>query len=209
MATLIFDLDDTLIESFPTYARMHQEIAADLGWRVPSVRELVAYGNTWEETLRSLWPQQDLAPFLARYEVVADTYPYPAVPGAIEALNALRADHELWIVTKRSRKRLAQRMTQAQLDMSWFRGIYAVEDQAHPKPDPRCFQPVWDARGGRPDGEVFYVGDREDDAHAAVGAAVPFIAVLTGPESGDGFPPAGVPTHAVLPSVAELPRLMV
>src|SRR5690606_27778348 len=94
-----FDLDATLIESFPAYADMHRRIAADLGWRVPSVDELIHYGPTWEDTLARLWPGVGLDPFMDRYEQVADEHPYPAIAGVSEALTQLRGrGHSLWIV---------------------------------------------------------------------------------------------------------------
>lgn len=208
---LIFDLDDTLIESFPEYVRMHQRIAAELGWRVPSARELVHYGPTWEDTLARLWPGAELDPFMARYELVADDHHYPAIFGVQAALEQLRAiGHSLWIVTKRSRRRLAQRMDQAGLAPALFAGIYAYEDQPVAKPDPRCFEPIWQALGGpRPD-QAIYVGDREDDQLAASAAGLCFVGVRTGPEhhaqpESPSFLDA-LPAEHVLDSAAELPR---
>ena len=72
MSPLIFDLDDTLIESFPTYLRLHQRIAGELGWRVPSREELTVYGETWEATLAQIWPEADLTPFVARYDAAGN-----------------------------------------------------------------------------------------------------------------------------------------
>lgn len=180
---LIFDLDDTLIESFPEYVRLHQRIAGDLGWRRPSAAELVHYGPTWEDTLARLWPGTSLDPFMARYEELADDHSYPHIPGVPAALEGLRErGHSLWIVTKRSRKRLAQRMNQAGLRPGLFEGIFAYEDQPANKPDPRCFEPVWDALGRHGRGQALYVGDREDDHTAAAAAGLTFIGVRTGPE---------------------------
>lgn len=208
---LIFDLDDTLIESFPEYVRLHQRIAADLDWRVPSAAELVHYGPTWEDTLARLWPESNLDDFMARYEALADDHRYPAIVGACDALEQLRVrGHSLWIVTKRSRSRLAQRMNQAGLSPELFTGIFAYEDQPVSKPDPRCFEPVWRALGRpRPEHSV-YVGDRADDQLAASAAGLHFIGVRTGPEhhacpDATSFLDALPPEH-VLDSVAELPR---
>ena len=200
-ADVIFDLDDTLIESFPQYVRMHQRIAEELGWWVPERADLVEYATTWEETLRGLWPDRSLDPFIDRYHEVADEYVYPAVPGAIEALHELRDHgHPLWIVTKRSSRRLAQRMGQAKLDPDLFEGIFALEHQPISKPDPRCFEPVWGA-GAKRNGAV-YIGDREDDRLAAHSAGLRFAAVLTGPEAHQGFPHG--PADAVLESAAHV-----
>lgn len=208
---LIFDLDDTLIESFPEYVRLHQQIAADLRWRVPSAAELVHYGPTWADTLARLWPGVPLDEFMDRYEALADDFRYPAIPGVCDALEQLRVrGHSLWIVTKRSRQRLAQRMDQAGLAPSLFTGIFAYEDQPAAKPDPRCFEPVWQALGGPRPEHAVYVGDRADDQLAASAAGLCFVGVRTGPEHHarpdvTSFLDA-LPREHVLDSAAELPR---
>ena len=204
---VIFDLDDTLIESFPTYARLHQRVAAELGLPVPSRQALVAYGRSWEDTLQALWPGLDLPRFVARYDEVAEEHPYPAIAGARAAVDALRSvGHPLFIVTKRSSRRLEIRLRQAGLDAAAFDGIYPAEAQPATKPDPACFTPVWRALG-RQDDRAIYVGDRREDRAAAEGAAIRFVAVLTGPEVTEGFP-GDLPAARVLPSVAALPARM-
>jgi phosphoglycolate phosphatase-like HAD superfamily hydrolase len=50
------------------------------------------------------------------------------------------------------------------------------------------------------------VGDRKEDQLVAQRAGIPFIAVLTGPESRQGFPAPGA-LH-VLDSISELPALL-
>lgn len=201
---LIFDLDDTLIESFPSYVRAHVQVAVELGWRVPSRAELVEYGPTWHATLARIWPGHDLAPFLARYDELAHAHPYRTVPGAVHALRRLRADgHRLWVVTKRERLRLEQRLCEAQLPAELFDGIFCNDDVPEPKPSPRCFEPIAQALGHAP-ARPIYVGDRDDDRQAAQAAGIEFVAVCTGPEHALGFPYEHPATH-VLPSVAGLP----
>jgi phosphoglycolate phosphatase-like HAD superfamily hydrolase len=201
---LIFDLDDTLIQSFQTYVRLHQRVAGELGLMVPTAEALVPYLATWEETLLALWPGTDLTAFIERYDRLADDHPYPAVPGAMPALELLRArGHSLWIVTKRSRRRLHDRMRQAGLDEALFDGIFPFEDQPACKPDPRCFTPVWQALGDFAP-RAIYVGDRSEDRQAAEAAGITFVAVLTGPEVAFGFP-GDLASDAVIDSVAALP----
>jgi len=204
-APIIFDLDDTLIESFPTYARLHQRVAGELGWAVPQRDALITYHQTWEETLQALWPGLDIAAFMQRYDEIAEDHPYPAIAGAQATLATLRAaGHSLWIVTKRTRRRLDARMRSAGLDPAAFDGIFPAEDQPALKPDPACFAPVWRALGGQ-DARAVYVGDRDEDRRAAEGARIRFIAVLTGPEVARGFP-GDLPPQHVVPSVAVLPQ---
>jgi len=202
---LIFDLDDTLIESFPCYVRLHRQIAAELGWRVPTRDDLVEYGPTWPATLARLWPTHDIDAFIHRYGELADQHPYPAVPGVRDALDELRgAGHRLWVVTKRDRLRLDQRLEEADLHAMLFEGIYCNDEVPEPKPSPRCFEPITTALGRAPTRPI-YVGDRDDDRIAAQAAGIEFVAVCTGPEHALGFPHGHPSTH-VLPSVVELPE---
>ncbi|MGB1698499.1 MAG: HAD family hydrolase [Nannocystaceae bacterium] len=202
---IIFDLDDTLIHSFESYVRLHQMIAEDVGFPIPSRETLVAYGPTWRATLERIWPDRELQPFFDRFEVIADDVPYPAVAGVPAMLTRLRgAGHRLWIVTKRSRLRLQLRMMQAALPLDCFSGIYPVEDQPHAKPDPRCFDPVWEAIGTRV--PALYVGDRREDQHAAKAAGLAFVAVKTGPEATMGTFPEGLDVDGVLDDASELER---
>lgn len=212
--TLIFDLDDTIIESFPGYVKLHKTVAADLGWRVPDEEEFIAYGPTWEDTVARIWPNADLTPFFARAEEVIESIVYGPIQGALHALATLRQrGHPLFIVTKRSSKHLALRLRQAGIQEHWFDGIFPADHGPAAKPDPRCFEPVWSKMGWSPsehqegdDARAVYVGDRAEDQLAAKRAQIPFIAVLTGPESRQGFPKPGA-AH-VLPSIEQLPALL-
>jgi phosphoglycolate phosphatase len=209
-AVLIFDLDDTLVRSFPSYVALNQRVAADLGWTVPTVEELVPYGSDWVDTLSRLFPARDLELFMTRYQAVAHEHPVEAVPGAVATLRGLRArDHALFIVTKRDTSRLAVRLAEAGVEEDLFDGIFPRELQPATKPDPRCFEPVWSVLGVTTGGHLsplpIYVGDRDEDRLAANGAGIRFIAVKTGPEVSLGFPHGVHATH-VLDSVADLPE---
>ncbi len=166
---LLFDLDDTLIESFPCFYRLHRQVAAELGWRVPTRHELTEYGPTWRATLTRLWPGHDVDRFIAGYNEVADDHPYPPIPGAAQALEHLhRAGHRLWIVTKRDRLRLHQRLREAELPVELFAGIYCNDDVPEPKPSPRCFEPITAALGHAPHRPVYVGDDLTDEQVSAI-----------------------------------------
>lgn len=201
---VIFDLDDTLIESFPCYEHMHKDIARQLGWRVPTRAELVDYGPTWRATLARMWPDKDVQRFIDRYAELADDNPYGAVPGAPQAVRAIaELGHRLWVVTKRDRLRLDQRLREADIDATLFRAIFCNDDVPEPKPSPRCFEPITQTLG-HPPVDPLYIGDRDEDRQAAAAAGFEFVAVCTGPEHDMGYPYDHPRSH-VLGSIAELP----
>lgn len=200
---LIFDLDDTLIESFPGYVELHQRVAGELGWPVPSVEDLVEYGHGWTQTLKRLWPDRDVTVFQRRYDLFADDMVYGPFPGVLHALDQLHAGgHSMWIVSKRSRRRIHSRVRAAGIAAEMFGGIFANEDQPAPKPDPRCFAPVWSSVGARQ--HAIYVGDRHEDRLAAEAAGLRFVAVRTGPEARRGVFD-DLPPESVVESAAEIP----
>lgn len=209
---VVFDLDDTLIVSFPGYVRVHQQVAQELGWDVPTEADLIHYRENWRATLDALFPGREIEAFVARYNELADHVQYPAMPGALATLDALaHAGDRLWLLTKRSRKRLPQRMAQAGIAPERFAGIYCQEDVPAQKPDPRCFEPMWSDLGGPPEapGRILYVGDRREDAGAARSAGIHFVAVRTGPEATlPDFPPAELAPEDVVDSVAALPAYL-
>lgn len=192
---IIFDLDDTLIESFTGYSRVHRLTARALGLPELPEDDLVAYDADFVATLRRQYGtvlgfDPDL--FVAEWDRIADDHPYAAIDGVIAALLELRRRRaELWVVTSRGRRRLEQRMREGGLSFEWFRGVFPREDQPRQKPHPDCFEPVWTALGARPGDarlRAVFVGDREVDRRAALSAGIPFLAVRTGPEVRLGFP---------------------
>lgn len=209
---IIFDLDDTLINSFQVYCEVHRMTARVLGLPILSPQELVAYDQDFPTTLSRQYRSVagfDVGSFIRAWDELADRYPYLAIDGVSQAIERLLdLGHQLWIVTSRSRTRLLQRMTEGGLKFEWFKGVYPRDDQPHQKPDPRCFEPVWRALGSRP-GEtelerVLYVGDRYSDQQAAEAAGLRFIGVRSGPEASSGFLNA-LPATQVIDTAAALP----
>ena len=93
-------------------------------------------------------------------------------------------------------------MRAAGIAAEMFHGIFANEDQPAPKPDPRCFEPVWSHVGRQRD--AIYVGDRHEDRLAAEAAGIRFVAVRTGPEARRGVFD-DLPDDRVVDSAAEIP----
>lgn len=209
---VIFDLDDTLIGSFEGYSLVHRKAARVLGLPELSHEELAPYTIDFPTTLQAQYghlPGFDTEVFIAEWDRIADEHPYEAIAGVKDALCRLREEgRELWIVTSRSRRRLAQRMAEGGIPFDWFRGVFPREDQPRQKPHPDCFEPIWRVLGkrpGHPELRVLFVGDRVDDQRAAGAAGIPFVAVRSGPEAKMGFPSEIVAGH-VVDTAAEIPE---
>lgn len=203
---LIFDLDDTLIASFEAYSDCHRRVAGVLGWPQLEDADLVIYDRDFPSTLTRHYPGRDVSIFIETWRREMVAFPTAPIAGVAAALLELRArGHHLWVVTSRAREHLALRMQQGGLDEAWFDGVFAFDDQPAPKPDPRCFEPVW--RRCRPTGvahkPALYVGDRGGDGEAAQAAGIAFVAVRTGPEVRHGFP-SGLRERDVLDDVTQL-----
>ncbi|MBK8593326.1 MAG: HAD family hydrolase [Sandaracinaceae bacterium] len=199
---LIFDLDDTLIDSFAPYVAAHQRVAEELRMRVPSRDELVVYLDTWERTLERMWPDTDLDPFMTRYAELTHEYEYPPIAGCwIRSGSCASADTACGS-SPSAHAGCSRCACSRRGSAEHFHGIFAFEDQPVTKPDPRCFEPVWQA-GARPE-QSLYVGDRVDDQLAASSAGVVFVAVATGPEGAVAWERI-VPASHRLESAAELP----
>ncbi len=125
--------------------------------------------------------------------------------GVQETLDALRnAGIGLGIVSTKYRFRIEDILKRHQL-AHHFGVIVGGEDVTSHKPDPEGLVSALAALGVSP-GEAVYVGDHVVDAEAAMGAAVPFVAVLSGESEEGAF--GGFPRVGVLGAVPELPRFI-
>jgi phosphoglycolate phosphatase len=84
--------------------------------------------------------------------------------------------------------------------------VVGGEDVTRHKPDPEGLQRAL-AGLGVPGDHALYVGDHPVDGHAAAGAGVRFVRVLTGEDFGDE-PWAGIRPLAVVADVGELPAVI-
>ncbi len=204
---VLFDLDDTLIDSTVSYVQTMWVTCDALGLPRPSEAALHEAFVTWQDHVEAIFPDYPFADFAARYRRFAQEIPYRAIPGALEALEAL-SDRPLAVVTNRGIELCALRMRQAGIPAAAFAFIHTLEDLPAAKPDPRALAPALAKLAvDRPE-EVIYVGDRPDDARAARGAGVGFVAVLTGTNGPACFEQVGVHPSRVLSSVGCLPTFL-
>jgi phosphoglycolate phosphatase len=186
-ATVVFDLDGTLVDTAPDLTNTLNHILAAHGQApvaAECVREAVGRGAQAmiKEAFRLNGAQGDLeamlADFLAHYEanIAVESRPFP---GAREALERLTAGGARLAICTNKRERLTRLLLNA-LDLDlYFVGMAGRDTFDVSKPDPGHVLGAISAAGGSPSRSVM-VGDSAVDIRAARGAGVPSIVVSFG-----------------------------
>jgi phosphoglycolate phosphatase len=210
---LIFDLDGTLVDSVPDLRAALNEMLRERGRRplsMPAVKRLVGDGvpTLVARALAATGADPaEAAPALPRfleiYEANAATLtrPYPGVPETLAALR--RRGYRTAICTNKP-----QRATIAVLQglnlAALFDGIAGGDRFAVRKPDPgHLLGLIAELGAGRE--ATAMIGDNENDAAAARGAAVPFLLMRYGYARVE---PDSLPADALLDHFCDLPRAL-
>ena len=186
-ATIIFDLDGTLVDTAPDLSNALNHVLTARGHDpVPAaaVREAVGRGARAmiEEALERAATQDDvdrmLADFLMHYEanIARESRPFP---GAVAALERLSSAGARLAVCTNKRESLTRMLLQALELQDYFAATAGRDTFGVSKPDPGHLLGVIAAAGGEPSRAVM-VGDSAVDIAAARGAGVPSILVTFG-----------------------------
>jgi uncharacterized protein len=187
-----FDLDMTLIDTVPGFARTLEALSAELGVELP-VEDLTSrLGPPLEQMLAPYLPADEIGPagdrFRALYPSTA-IEPVPVLPGAHEALAAVRAHRgRTVVVTGKYPDNARRHADHLDLDVDvlegWVWGVGKAEVLTR-------------------EGCSIYVGDHVHDVEGALAAGVLSVSVLTGGCTREELLEAG--THVVLDSLEEFP----
>lgn len=187
-----FDLDMTLIDTVPGFARTLQALGEELGIEFPVVELTSRLGPPLETMLEPFLAAEQIGPagdrFRALYpEHAIDTV--PVLPGAHEALAAVRRHRGRTVVVTGkypANARLHRDHLGLDVDVleGWVWGVGKAEVL-------------------RREGAAVYVGDHVHDVEGALAAGAVSVSVLTGGCTREELLEAG--THAVLGSLEEFP----
>jgi N-acetyl-D-muramate 6-phosphate phosphatase len=202
---IIFDFDDTLIESRKNFIATCLKAAEVMGIRVPVEEDFIWYGDSWHDFIRTTWPDTDPVAFDRVYTDLARQIVYNRFKGVNTTLNLLKEQYDLYILTKRSRTFLDLRLAQSGIDMTAVKKIFTSEEMTHQKPDPRAFDVLEPHLGEFDRAQALYVGDHLGDMQAAHGAGLTFVAVLTGYFSREDFIKQGLEGRYIINDVSLLP----
>lgn len=211
ISTILFDFDGTLVHTAPGILAGFRKVLAEAGIEpADSVDERVI-GPPLLATLRRLTglaAGSDLdrlaTAFRETYDAdgVLDADPYPGLAGMFDALDAHR--RRSFIVT--NKRQVPARAIAERLGIGpRVAGLYSLDSLSPPAPRKQAVVARLLADHAIVPDTAVFVGDSAEDADAAAGNGVRFIAVAYG----YGSPSAsGVPAAATLDRLADLPDIL-
>ncbi|MFF3725059.1 HAD family hydrolase [Streptomyces erythrochromogenes] len=191
--TVGFDLDMTLIDSRPGIRAAYRALSAETGTYIDADAAVTRLGPPLDEELAHWFPQAEIPAMADRYREIYPDHaiePTPAMPGAREAIAAVRAMGGRAIVVT------AKHEPNARLHLKHL----GIEPDA-------VIGWLWaEAKAGalREHGAQVYVGDHVGDVRGARMAGALSVAVPTGPCPEPELRAAGA--DVVLPDLTALPE---
>ncbi len=200
---VIFDLDDTLVEStvnFPKFKRLVVERIASYGEDEKDYgigETIVAIINRFEERMVGKGvPQKEISRRLAEMDKIMDTVEMERVSetvaydGAVRLLGLLRKhDIKVGILTRGCKEYASSALAKTKL-ADLVDEVECRNSETKAKPNPEAYLKLAAALGVRKD-ETIFVGDHPMDGQCAANAGVPFVSVLTGDVSEEALRRAG------------------
>jgi phosphoglycolate phosphatase len=203
-ATVVFDLDGTLVDTAPDLTNALNDVLIRRGHApisAATVRSAVGLGARAmiEEGLRQAGVSDDIEPMLAEFllhydaNIAAESRPFP---GALASLEILKTRGATLAVCTNKREYLARKLLAALRLDRYFETIAGRDSFAVAKPHPGHLTETIALAGGAPSRAIM-VGDSEVDILAAKGASIPMVMVSFGyaPAPLDGMRPDAVIDH--------------
>jgi phosphoglycolate phosphatase len=203
-ATIVFDLDGTLVDTAPDLTNALNDVLVRRGHEPVStavIRGCVGHGARVmiEQALARAGADGDvdrmLAEFLTHYEtnIARESRPYP---GAIAALDRLAAQGARLAICTNKRESLSRLLIQELEIEHYFTALAGRDTFPVAKPHPGHLTGVIALAGGDTSRSVM-IGDSDIDLRTAKAAAVPAILVSFGYGAApvDGFAPEAVIDH--------------
>ena len=211
---VIFDLDDTLVEStvdFTKFKRLVIERIASYGEDEKDYglgETIVAIINRFEERMTKKGvPEKEIRRRLAELDKIMDSVEMERVSqtvaydGAARLLGLLRKNGiKVGILTRGCKEYADSALARTKL-AALVDQVECRNSETKAKPNPEAYLKLVSTLGVRKD-ETIFVGDHPIDGQCAANAGVPFIGVLTGDVTEDALRRAG--SVEVFPDVGRL-----
>ena len=201
---VVFDVDDTLVQTHRVGMLRVQLAARVLGLAPPTEEEFLAVfaRKRFHECIEVWFPGYDTRNFRDVYDREGPVIPYKPVDGASAAIDELFSQGvAVAILTNAVGFKVPLKLAPLGIPLDRFEFVWHADNSPFEKPDSRAFARLHDAGGDRP---VFYVSDHPEDCAGCIAAGVHPIAVRTGVFSVHEFERAGMRREAILCSAADV-----
>ncbi len=203
---IIFDVDNTLIDTGEISTKAYIETAKQLGLkRVPARKIKKFYGIPSHIIIKKLWPKVNVKKFQQIEHKKILTRKVKQISGAKQVIKSLYKEYKLGLLSSKTRVLMYPHLKQINLPTRFFKFIHSADDVKFHKPDPRVFSKALKILKEIKKNEILCIGDSIHDAIAARKAKLNFVAVLTGVYTKKNFRKLGLKKENVLKSIRNLP----
>ena len=208
-ATLLLDLDGTLVDAFTTIHRSYQHVLPQFGLPEPTMEQVRrAVGGGLENAMRHFLPEAHIAEAVKRHVAHTDQILLEdarLMPGAMELIrDQHRAGVKLAVFTNK-RGEQSRRLCEHLGVTPYLSGIFGAKDTAWLKPQPEFAAHVLRELGARQE-MTMLVGDSPFDVQAAHNGGFACWCVTTGTHTAEQLRAAGA--EAVFPDLASIQRAL-
>lgn len=169
-ATLLLDLDGTIVDAFTTIHRSYSHILPQLGRPAPTMEQVRrAVGGGLENAMRHFLPEELIAEGVRRHVAHTETILLDDVrlmPGTMELLQAQRAAGVMLAVFTNKRGDHARKVCDHLGVTPYLRAVVGAKDTPWLKPQPEFAAHVLGLLGATP-ASTMLVGDSPFDVQAA------------------------------------------
>ncbi|WP_338672005.1 HAD hydrolase-like protein [Streptomyces sp. SCSIO 30461] len=191
--TIGFDLDMTLIDSRPGIHAVYRALAAEAGVHIDADLAVSRLGPPVEREIAQWFPAERVEEMAGRYREIYALHAIvasPALPGALESIDAIRAvGGRAIVVTAKHEPSARLHLDHLGIEPDALIGSLWAEDKAGAL---------------RTHGAQVYVGDHTGDVRGARTAGALSVGVATGPCGADELAAAGA--DVVLPDLTAFPE---
>lgn len=182
-ATLLLDLDGTLVDAFTTIHRSYSQVLPQFGRPAPTIEQVRnAVGGGLENAMRHFLPEELIVEAVRRHLAHTDSILLEDVtlmPGALELLRAQHAAGTTLAAFTNKRGDHSRRVCEHLGVTPFLRGVFGAKDTPWLKPQPEFAAHVLAVLYARPE-TTLLIGDSPFDVEAAHNGGFPCWCVTTG-----------------------------